>query len=139
MLRVHLGGLRNVARGVLPSMIARRTGPIVAITSELASAAATASAHYAAAKGCDHRAACAALPPRSPATGSGSMRSRPAPPIRRCWPPTLRGAHRTILPRCLTGGCARPDEVAAVVGLSLVDDADFCIGEVLSPNSGAVI
>ena len=36
MLRVHLGGLRNVARSVLPSMLERGTGSIIAITSELA-------------------------------------------------------------------------------------------------------
>ena len=32
----------------------------------------------------------------------------------------------------------RPDEVAQTV-LWLVDEADFCVGEVLSPNSGSVI
>ena len=33
MLRVHLGGLRNVTRAALPSMMERRRGSIVAITS----------------------------------------------------------------------------------------------------------
>ncbi|MGZ6777353.1 MAG: SDR family NAD(P)-dependent oxidoreductase, partial [Mycobacterium sp.] len=32
MLRVHLGGLRNIARAALPAMIERRRGCIVAIT-----------------------------------------------------------------------------------------------------------
>ena len=51
MLRVHLGGLRNLARSVLPSMISRRQGAIVAITSELAIGGGDGDAHYAAAKG----------------------------------------------------------------------------------------
>ncbi|HEX2286816.1 MAG TPA: SDR family oxidoreductase [Mycobacterium sp.] len=33
----------------------------------------------------------------------------------------------------------RPDEVAEVVRFLLTDDADFCVGEVLSPNGGVVI
>jgi NAD(P)-dependent dehydrogenase (short-subunit alcohol dehydrogenase family) len=51
MLRVHLGGLRNITRSVLPSMIERGTGSIVAITSELAIGGGDGDAHYAAAKG----------------------------------------------------------------------------------------
>ena len=35
MLRVHLGGLRNVSHAVLPGMRERRSGRIVAIASEL--------------------------------------------------------------------------------------------------------
>jgi len=34
---------------------------------------------------------------------------------------------------------ARPEEVAEVVRYLVGDDAGFCTGEVLSPNSGAVI
>jgi len=51
MLRVHLGGLRNITRSVLPSMIERGTGSIIAITSELAIGGGDGDAHYAAAKG----------------------------------------------------------------------------------------
>ena len=51
MLRVHLGGLRNTARAVLPSMIERHSGAIVAVTSELAIGGGDTDAHYAAAKG----------------------------------------------------------------------------------------
>jgi NAD(P)-dependent dehydrogenase (short-subunit alcohol dehydrogenase family) len=34
---------------------------------------------------------------------------------------------------------ARPREIADVVRYLVSDDAGFCTGEVLSPNSGAVI
>ena len=51
MLRVHLGGLRNITRSVLPSMLERGTGSIIAITSELAIGGGDADSHYAAAKG----------------------------------------------------------------------------------------
>jgi NAD(P)-dependent dehydrogenase (short-subunit alcohol dehydrogenase family) len=51
MLRVHLGGLRNTARAVLPSMVASGGGAIVAVTSELAIGGGDGDAHYAAAKG----------------------------------------------------------------------------------------
>jgi NAD(P)-dependent dehydrogenase (short-subunit alcohol dehydrogenase family) len=33
----------------------------------------------------------------------------------------------------------RPDEIAEVVRFLLTDDVDFFVGEVLSPNGGAVI
>src|SRR5258708_16858789 len=51
MLRVHLGGLRNITRSVLPSMLDRGKGSIIAITSELAIGGGDGDAHYAAAKG----------------------------------------------------------------------------------------
>src|SRR5690606_7200464 len=51
MLRVHLGGFFAGCRAVLPGMIARGHGAIVAITSELAIGGGPADSHYAAAKG----------------------------------------------------------------------------------------
>ena len=51
MLRVHLGGLRNTGRAVLPSMLGAGAGAIVAVTSELAIGGGDGDAHYAAAKG----------------------------------------------------------------------------------------
>lgn len=50
MLRVHLGGLVNVARATLPDLTATR-GSLVAVASELAVGGGDEDAHYAAAKG----------------------------------------------------------------------------------------
>jgi NAD(P)-dependent dehydrogenase (short-subunit alcohol dehydrogenase family) len=138
MLRVHLGGLRNVTRSVLPSMIDRGRGSIVAITSELAIGGGEGDAHYAAAKG-----AIIGLV-RSLAlevAGRGVRVNAIAPgptdtPLLAADSPWRAPEYLETIPnRRLT----RPAEVAEVVRFLLDDDADFCVGEVLSPNGGAVI
>jgi NAD(P)-dependent dehydrogenase (short-subunit alcohol dehydrogenase family) len=138
MLRVHLGGLRNITRSVLPSMIERGRGSIVAITSELAIGGGDGDAHYAAAKG-----AIIGLV-RSLAlevAGRGVRINAIAPgptdtPLLAADSPWRAPEYLETIPnRRLT----RPAEVAEVVRFLLDDDADFCVGEVLSPNGGAVI
>lgn len=138
MLRVHLGGLRNVTRSVLPSMLERGSGSIIAITSELAIGGGDGDAHYAAAKG-----AIIGLV-RSLAVevaGRGVRVNAIAPgptdtPLLAADSPWRAPEYLATIPnRRLT----RPDEVAEVVRFLLSEDADFCIGEVLSPNGGAVI
>jgi NAD(P)-dependent dehydrogenase (short-subunit alcohol dehydrogenase family) len=138
MLRVHLGGLRNIVRSVLPSMLDRGTGSIVAITSELAIGGGDGDAHYAAAKG-----AIIGLV-RSLAVevaGRGVRVNAVAPgptdtPLLAADSPWRAPEYLATIPnRRLT----RPDEIAEVVRFLLNDDTDFCVGEVLSPNGGAVI
>ena len=138
MLRVHLGGLRNIVRSVLPSMLDRGTGSIIAVTSELAIGGGDGDAHYAAAKG-----AIIGLV-RSLAVevaGRGVRVNAIAPgptdtPLLAADSPWRAPEYLATIPnRRLT----RPDEIADVVRFLLNDDTDFCAGEVLSPNGGAVI
>jgi NAD(P)-dependent dehydrogenase (short-subunit alcohol dehydrogenase family) len=138
MLRVHLGGVRNVTRSVLPSMIERGTGSIIAITSELAIGGGDGDAHYAAAKG-----AIIGLV-RSLAVevaGYGIRVNAVAPgptdtPLLAAESPWRAPDYLATLP---ARRLAQPVEIAEVARYLVGSDAGFCTGEVLSPNSGAVI
>jgi NAD(P)-dependent dehydrogenase (short-subunit alcohol dehydrogenase family) len=138
MLRVHLGGLRNVVRAVLPSMIERRAGAVVAITSELAVGGGDADAHYAAAKGAiiglvrSLAAEVAGYGIRVNAVAPGPTDT----PLLAADSPWRAPDYLATLP---AGRLARPVEIAEVVRYLVGADAAFCTGEVLSPNSGAVI
>ena len=138
MLRVHLGGLRNVTRAALPSMIDRRTGCIVAVTSELAIGGGDSGAHYAAAKGAiiglvrSLAAEVAGCGVRVNAVAPGPTDT----PLLAPDSPWRAPEYLATLP---ARRLARPEEIAEVVRYLAGDDAGFCTGEVFSPNSGAVI
>jgi NAD(P)-dependent dehydrogenase (short-subunit alcohol dehydrogenase family) len=138
MLRVHLGGLRNVTRAALPSMMQRRRGSIVAITSELAVGGGDGEAHYAAAKGAiiglvrSLAAEVAAHGVRVNAVAPGPTDT----PLLAADSPWRAPEYLATLP---ARRLARPEEVAEVVRYLVGEGAAFCTGEVLSPNSGAVI
>jgi NAD(P)-dependent dehydrogenase (short-subunit alcohol dehydrogenase family) len=138
MLRVHLGGLRNVTRAALPSMMERRRGSVVAITSELAVGGGDGEAHYAAAKGAiiglvrSLAAEVAAHGVRVNAIAPGPTDT----PLLAADSPWRAPEYLATLP---ARRLARPEEVAEVVRYLVGEDAAFCTGEVLSPNSGAVI
>lgn len=138
MLRVHLGGLRNVTRSVLPSMLERGSGSIIAITSELAIGGGDGDAHYAAAKGAIIglvRSLAVEVAGRSVRVNAIAPGPTDTPLLAADSPWRAPEYLATIPNRRLT----RPDEVAEVVRFLLSEDADFCVGEVLSPNGGAVI
>ncbi|TDC69138.1 SDR family oxidoreductase [Actinomadura sp. GC306] len=137
MLHVHLGGVVNVCRAVAPGMVERGEGAIVAVTSELAIGGGTAEAHYTAAKGAVIgfvRSLAAELAPagvRVNAVAPGPT-DTPLLPANSPW---RRPSYLQTLP---AGRLTAPEEVALAAAY-LVEDATFCVGEILSPNAGAVL
>ena len=137
MLRVHLGGLLNVVRAVLPGMKERRTGSIVALTSELALGGGSEEVHYAAAKGAviglvrSLAAEVAAHGVRVNAVAPGPTDT----PLLAPDSPWRDPAYLRTLP---AGRLTAPEEVALVVA-HVIEEGTFMTGEIVSPNSGAVI
>ena len=137
MLAVLLGGTANVVAAVLPPMVARDRGHVIAISSELALSGSSTDLHYVAAKGAvlglvkalavefAHTSirinAVAPGPTDTPLLASDSM-----------W---RDQSYLNSLPlqRLVT-----PEEIAASVYYLATEGAMYC-GEVLSPNAGAVI
>lgn len=137
MLRVHLGGLRNSLLAVLPDMLDRGRGSVVAVTSELAIGGGCGDAHYAAAKGAVIglvRSLAVEVAPR----GVRINAVAPGPTDTPLLAPDSPWREPEYLRTVSNGRLSRPDEIAAVVQF-LLEESEFCIGEVISPNSGAVI
>ncbi len=137
MLRVHLGGLRNLSKSVLPAMLDRGTGSVVAITSELAVGGGDGDAHYAASKGAIIgfvRSLAAEVAPRGVRVNAVA----PGPtdtPLLAPDSPWRAAEYLATLPIRRLGA---PEEVARCVAW-LIEEGTFCVGEVLNPNAGAVI
>jgi 2-hydroxycyclohexanecarboxyl-CoA dehydrogenase len=137
MLRVHLGGALNVVRAVVPQMKERKDGSIVCVTSELAIGGGGGDAHYAAAKGAIIgliRSLGVELAP----FGIRVNGVAPGPtdtPLLAADSPWRDRAYLDTLP---AGRLAHPDEIARTVRY-LTEEATFSAGDIISPNSGAVI
>ena len=137
MLHVHLGGLVNTSRAVLPGMLSRQAGSIVAVTSELAISGGVGDAHYVAAKGAMVglvRTLAVELAPK----GIKVNAVAPGPtdtPLLESDSPWRDPKYLATLP---VGRLARPREIAAAVRF-LIEEGSFLVGEVISVNSGAVI
>ena len=137
MLAVILGGTVNCCAAVLPHLLRRGRGSIIAISSELALAGSATDLHYVAAKGAvlglvkslamevAHTAirvnAVAPGPTDTPLLGPDSLWRKPG--------------YLATLP---LGRLVRPDEIASAVHYLATEGSTYC-GEVLSPNAGAVI
>ena len=137
MLHVHLGGAFNLAQAVIPRMVQTRSGTFVGVTSELAIGGGSEDAHYAAAKG-----AIIGLI-RSLATEVASYGVRvngvaPGPTDTPLLAPDSPWRAPDYLATLPSRRLAKPEEVAYVVA-HLIEEATFTTGEIISPNSGAVI
>jgi 2-hydroxycyclohexanecarboxyl-CoA dehydrogenase len=137
MLAVHLGGAVNACAAVVPAMVAAGRGCVVTISSELALAGGCGDAHYAAAKGAVvgfTRSLAAEV------AGHGVLVNSVAPgptdtPLLAADSPWRDPAYLATLP---ARRLVRPEEVAETVAF-LVEEGTHFVGQVLSPNAGAVI
>lgn len=136
MLRVHLGGLVNVARATLGDLIAQR-GALVAVGSELAVGGGDGDAHYAAAKGAILgfvRSLAVEVADRGVRVNCVAPGPTDTPLLAHDSPWRATEYLNTLPLRRL----ATPQEVARCVEY-LLCDATFSVGEVVNVNSGAVI
>ncbi len=137
MLRVHLGGLLNLSRAVLPGMLERGAGSVVAVSSELAVGGGCDDAHYASAKGAVLGLVRSLAAEVAPA-GVRVNAVAPGPTDTPLLPDDSPWRAPDYLATLPLRRLVHPDEVARCVAF-LVDEATFCVGEVLNPNAGAVI
>lgn len=137
MLHVHLGGAFNMAQAFLPAMILKNSGSFVAVTSELAIGGGDKDSHYAAAKGGIIglvRSLASEMAPhgvRVNAVAPGPTNT----PLLAADSPWREPNYLETLP---IGRLASPEEIALTTAF-LIEDATFLVGEIISPNSGAVI
>lgn len=137
MLRVHLGGLFNLTRAVLPTMLEQGNGSLVAVTSELAVGGGGDDSHYAAAKGAIIG-FMRSLAPEVAATGVRVNAVAPGPTDTPLLAPDSPWRDESYL-RTLPGrALVTPDQVALCIAY-LLDEGGFCSGEILNVNAGAVI
>jgi 2-hydroxycyclohexanecarboxyl-CoA dehydrogenase len=136
MLRVHLGGTWHTCRAVAPRMAARGRGAIVNTSSELALCGAELHAHYCAAKG-----AIVGLT-KSLAlelAGRGVRVNAVAPGATDTALLTDMWRTPEYLATLPTRGLSTPAQIAATVAFLASDAAAYVTGQVVSPNSGAVM
>jgi 2-hydroxycyclohexanecarboxyl-CoA dehydrogenase len=136
MLRVHLGGTWHTCRAVAPRMAARGRGAIVNTSSELALCGAELHAHYCAAKG----AIIGLTKSLALELGGRGVRVNAVAPgatdtalLTDTW---RTPAYLASLP---LGRLSTAAEIAATVAFLASDAAAYVTGQVVSPNSGAVI
>jgi 2-hydroxycyclohexanecarboxyl-CoA dehydrogenase len=137
MLAVHLGGTANACWAVLPGMLARGSGTVVTISSELALGGGADDVHYAAAKGAI-LGLTRSLGIELAARGIRVNSVAPGPtdtPLLDADSPWRAPGYLATLP---LGRLVTPEEVARTV-LFVVEEGTYFEGQTISPNAGAVI
>lgn len=137
MLNVHLGGAFNLAQAVIPDMVAMGSGAFVGVTSELAIGGGAEDSHYAAAKG----AIIGFIRSLAAEVASHGVRVNgvaPGPTDTPLLAPESPWRAPDYLATLPSRRLAKPEEIAYVVAY-LIEEGTFTAGEIISPNSGAVI
>jgi 2-hydroxycyclohexanecarboxyl-CoA dehydrogenase len=135
MLDVHVNGTANAWRAVLPGMRRRGRGSVCAIGSELGLIGDPSAPHYAAAKGAIHamsKSIAVELAPEGIRVNCVAPGPTDTPLLAE--DPNLE-SYAEILP---LGRILDPAEIAAAVCWVLLEDTNL-VGQVVSPNAGAVI
>jgi len=136
MLRVHLGGTWHTCRAVGPRMAARGRGSIVNVSSELALCGAELHAHYCAAKGAIvglTKSLALELAPQGVRVNSVAPGATDTALLTDTWR-TPEYVESLPLRRLST-----PAEIGATIAFLASDAASYVTGQVISPNSGAVV
>lgn len=137
MLAVILGGTCNAIAAVLPIMLHQNEGSIIAISSELALGGSAMDLHYVAAKG----AVLGVVKSLAVEVASTNIRVNavaPGPTDTPLLRPDSVWRQEHYLATLPLGRLATPEEIACTVYYVATEGSMYC-GEVLSPNSGAVI
>jgi len=137
MLAVILGGTVHTCAAVLPRMLARGQGAIVAISSELALAGSATDLHYVAAKG----AVLGLVKSLAMEVAQTDIRVNavaPGPTDTPLLAPDSLWRKPDYLATLPLGRLVTPEEIAHAVYYLATEGSMYC-GEVLSPNAGAVI
>lgn len=137
MLGVILGGTVNCCATVLPHMLSRDQGSIVAISSELALGGSATDLHYVAAKG----AVLGLIKSLAVEVAQTAIRVNavaPGPTDTPLLAPDSLWREPSYLSTLPLGRLVRPEEIADAVYYLATEGSMYC-GEVLSPNAGAVI
>jgi 2-hydroxycyclohexanecarboxyl-CoA dehydrogenase len=137
MLAVILGGTVNCCAAVLPHMLSRGEGAIVAISSELALAGSATDLHYVAAKGAV-LGLVKSLAMEVAETGIRVNAVAPGPTDTPLLAPDSLWREPAYLATLPLGRLVKPEEIASAVHYLATEGTMYC-GEVLSPNAGAVI
>ena len=137
MFAVHLGGFRNIALSILPSMRKRKNGSLICITSELGIGGGEFVSHYSAAKG----AQIGLVKTLSLEYAPFNIRVNavaPGPtdtPLIPLDSPERQPEFLNTLP---LKRLVKPEEISQAVWF-LASEGTFFSGEIISPNAGAVI
>jgi 2-hydroxycyclohexanecarboxyl-CoA dehydrogenase len=135
MLAVQLGGTLNVARSAYVRMLARGEGAICTIGSELALCGDADAPHYSAAKGAIH-AFTKSLAVEAAPRGIRVNCVAPGPTDTPLMTPELRDPD--YVSSLVLGRLVAPEEIAATVRFVLRGEHNL-VGQVISPNAGAVV